>query len=223
VRDRYLVRKNGRLNWLLRQNFSPFRWLPFAPSTSGLSHSSIGSGTHAKLDKLYIEPRTGARTVQRTRVRALRAAFPSRSPPRVPACSVNVNVRSCPNRGRGGGEFRRGWRGRVGLRGSDRGSCTRRRSIRAARRTYSVAPATRKHPGHAEGASPAVRHESGPFRRRQTRLGSAANDRLTCSANLRHAAGLNTSVGPFLSLVSRTSTPRLASLTSTQLAPPFEL
>ena len=35
--------------------------------------------------------------------------------PRAPACSVNV--RSCPNRGRGGGAFRRGCCGRVGLRG----------------------------------------------------------------------------------------------------------
>ena len=34
---------------------------------------------------------------------------------RAPACSVNV--RTCPNRGREGGEFRRGWCGRAGLRG----------------------------------------------------------------------------------------------------------
>ena len=35
--------------------------------------------------------------------------------PRAPACSVNV--RFCPNRGRGGGGLRRGWCGRAGLRG----------------------------------------------------------------------------------------------------------
>jgi hypothetical protein len=35
--------------------------------------------------------------------------------PRAPACSVNVHI--CPNRGRGGGEFRPGWCGRGGLRG----------------------------------------------------------------------------------------------------------
>ena len=34
---------------------------------------------------------------------------------RAPACSVNVPF--LPNRGRGGGGFRRGWCGRVGLRG----------------------------------------------------------------------------------------------------------
>ena len=34
---------------------------------------------------------------------------------RAPACSVNV--RSCPNRGRGVGGFRRAWRGHGGLRG----------------------------------------------------------------------------------------------------------
>ena len=34
---------------------------------------------------------------------------------RAPACSVNVRI--CPNRGRGGGGFRRGWCGRGGLRG----------------------------------------------------------------------------------------------------------
>lgn len=52
---------------------------------------------------------------------------------------------------------------------------------------------------------------------------SSANERLTCSANLRHAAGLKASVGPCRSCVSRTSMPRRAWPTSTQLAPPFEL
>lgn len=41
----------------------------------------------------------------------------------------------------------------------------------------------------------------------------------TWSANLRHAAGLNCNTGPERSVVSRTSTPRRASPTSTQFPP----
>ena len=45
----------------------------------------------------------------------------------------------------------------------------------------------------------------------------------TWSANLRHTAGLNRSTGPERSAVSRTSTPRRASPTSTHVPPPLPL
>ena len=45
----------------------------------------------------------------------IRRAFHAYLTGRAPACSVNVPV--CLNRGRGGGEFRRVWCGRGGLRG----------------------------------------------------------------------------------------------------------
>jgi RNA polymerase sigma factor (sigma-70 family) len=108
------------------------------------------------------------------------------------------------------------------------------------------APALRRSPAPRPGASSRAAHRR-PARTRpdvppavppRTRRGgildtrmpplrtsagrTSANERLTCSANLRHTAGLNASADPCRSCVSRTSTAHRAWPTSTQ-SPPLPL
>ena len=78
-------------------------------------------------------------------------------------------------------------------------------------------PSERFCPEHAVGA-PQI--QECPYEHQPTRTGPGANERLTRSANTRHAAGPNRSTGPGRSWVSRTSTRSLCPATSTQ--PPFE-
>src|SRR5580693_4926845 len=78
--------------------------------------------------------------------------------------------------------------------------------------SFSPEPRTHLTSGRSNGHS----HREGSARYK-CRLGSEANDRFTSQANLRHEAGLNRSMGPVESLVSRTSTALLSSATSTQL------
>ncbi len=78
-------------------------------------------------------------------------------------------------------------------------------------------PSERFCPEHAVGA-PQI--QECPYEHQPTRTGPGANERLTRSANTRHAAGPNRRTGPGRSWVSRTSTRSLCPATSTQ--PPFE-
>jgi hypothetical protein len=72
---------------------------------------------------------------------------------------------------------------------------------------------------HAEGHSRTT--GSAPPGRPLTGYGPVANERLTWSANLRHAPAENVSTGPVRSWVSRTRTADGVPPTSTQ-PPPFE-
>jgi hypothetical protein len=114
-----------------------------------------------------------------------------------------------------------GWQTALILReGTPRWTSGRSRTTSGSRRTRTGTPAASwlydreaGEPGsHAKGPLPAIRHESGPIG------GSGANERLTWTANRRHASGANRSTGPLRSVVSRTRTSS-ASATSTQLPP----